>query len=289
MPIDVDAVVGKEFEPSEGEYTKKDVILYALGLGVGVNQSALSPEVLQYTYEGYKPGFYAVPTFGVIPVFRSMAGLFNTPGLEFNPAMMLHGEQDIEIHRPLPTAAELESEPRIAGIYDKGKAALVVLEVATREKGGEPLFTNRFSLFLRGEGGFGGESGPKAGNLPPEREPDHVVESPTLPQQALLYRLCGDKNPLHADPEFAKMGGFDTPILHGLCSFGMVCKAVVDAALEGDTSKVTRYQARFAGVMFPGETIVTSLWKEGDKILVNAKTKERGTPVITNSAVTISS
>jgi acyl dehydratase len=126
------------------------------------------------------------------------------------------------------------------------------------------------------------------GNLPPEREPDQVVESPTLPQQALLYRLCGDKNPLHADPEFAKMGGFDTPILHGLCSFGAVCKAVVDKALDGDTTKVTRYQARFAGVVFPGETIVTSLWKEGDKILVNAKTKERDTPVITNSAITIS-
>ena len=177
----------------------------------------------------------------------------NTPGLDFNPAMLLHGEQDIEIHRPIPTAANLVNQSRIAGIYDKGKAALLVMEVETKEEGGDPLFTNRFSLFLRGEGGFGGESGPKAGNQPPEREPDHVVETPTLPQQALLYRLSGDKNPLHADPEFAKMGGFDVPILHGLCSFGINCKAAVDAALGGDVTKVARYQARFAGVFFPGE------------------------------------
>ena len=151
----------------------------------------------------------------------------------------------------------------------------------------DPLFVNRFSLFLRGEGGFGGDSGPAAGNAAPDRAPDNVVESPTIPQQALLYRLSGDKNPLHADPGFAKMGGFDTPILHGLCSFGIVCKAVVDNALGGDTSKVARYQARFAGVFFPGETMVTSYWKDGNTILVESKSKERGTAVISNAAITV--
>ena len=149
------------------------------------------------------------------------------------------------------------------------------------------MFVNRFSIFARGEGGFGGEGGPKAGNQAPDRAPDYQAESTTMPQQALLYRLNGDKNPLHADPEFAKMGGFDTPILHGLCSYGVVCKAVVDTVFDGDTTKVGRYQARFAGVVFPGETIVTSMWKEGDKILVEAKTKERDAPVITNAAITI--
>ena len=130
------------------------------------------------------------------------------PGLKFNPALLLHGEQDIEIHRPIPVAAKLESQAQASpGVYDKGKAALAVVEVATKEEGGAPLFTNRFSLFLRGEGGFGGERGPDIGNEAPERKPDLVVESPTLPQQALLYRLSGDKNPLHADPDFAKMGG----------------------------------------------------------------------------------
>ena len=283
MPIDPSKALGAELATADGSWSQDDVILYHLGVGAGV--PATDPSELEYTYE---KNLKVLPSFGVIPVFGSLGGLAAIPGLEFNFAMLLHGEQDIQIHRPLPVAAKIASKGKVAELYDKGKAALAILEVATSEQGGDPLFTNRFSLFLRGEGGFGGESGPKAGNVPPERAPDHVVESPTLPQQALLYRLCGDKNPLHADPEFAKMGGFDTPILHGLFSFGVVCKAVVDNALGGDTAKVTRYQARFAGVVFPGETIVTSLWKEGDKILVNAKTKERDTPVITNSAVTIS-
>ncbi|MEN8183633.1 MAG: MaoC/PaaZ C-terminal domain-containing protein, partial [Myxococcota bacterium] len=211
----------------------------------------------------------------------------SVPGLQFNFAMLLHGEQDLEIHKPIPTEAKIENSGRVAGIYDKGKAALVVLEVTSKDESGDTLFVNRFSLFLRGEGGFGGESGPKAGNRPPEREPDLVAESPTLPQQALLYRLSGDKNPLHADPEFAKLGGFDKPILHGLCSYGVVCKAVVDSALDGDTAKVARYQARFAGVVFPGETIVTSMWREGDQVLIQAKAKERDTPVITNAAISL--
>ena len=283
MPIDPKKALGAQLGGGSYSWTKDQVILYHLGVGAG--DPATDPGELEYTYE---KNLKVLPSFGVVPVFGSLGGLAGIPGLEFNFAMLLHGEQDIEIHRPLPVAAEITSKGKLAELYDKGKAALAILEVATSERGGDPLFTNRFSLFLRGEGGFGGESGPKAGNLPPERKPDHVVESPTLPQQALLYRLCGDKNPLHADPEFAKMGGFDTPILHGLCSFGMVCKAVVDTALGGDTTKVTRYQARFAGVVFPGETIVTSLWREGDKILVSAKAKERDTPVITNSAITIS-
>ncbi len=233
-----------------------------------------------------------LPSFGVIPVFGAMGGIArHRPGSQFNSAMLLHGEQDIEIHQPIPTRRRSTSEARIAGLYDKGKAALVVLEVETQRGGrATPLFTNRFSLFLRGEGGFGGDSGPKVGQRgAAARAPDLVVESPTLPQQALLYRLSGDKNPLHADPDFAKMGGFDKPILHGLCSFGIVCKAAVDHALGGDVAKVARYQARFAGVVFPGETIVTSLWKEPGKLLLASTSKERGAPVISNAAITLRS
>ena len=170
-------------------------------------------------------------------------------------------------------------------VFDKGKGALVVTEAVTSQDG-EPLFTNRFKAFIRGEGGFGGEGGPPPGNDAPDREPDAVVESTTFPQQALLYRLSGDKNPLHADPEFSKLGGFDVPILHGLCSFGIVCKAVVDELLDGDVSKVTGYSARFAGVVFPGDTIVTKMWNENGTILVAAENKERETPVITNAAIT---
>jgi acyl dehydratase len=179
----------------------------------------------------------------------------------------------------------VQSTGRVAELWDKGKACLAVLEVETSLKGGAKLFTNRFSLFLRGEGGFGGEPGPKAGNEAPSRKPDGEIESPSLPQQALIYRLSGDKNPLHADPDFAKMGGFDKPIIHGLCSYGVVCKAVVDAALGGDVKKVARYQARFAGVGFPGETYVTSYWKEGDRILIQSRSKERGAPIISNAAI----
>jgi acyl dehydratase len=285
MPIEPQKALAAKFPVSTASWEPDDVILYHLGIGAGV--PATDPNELEYTYE---KNLKVLPSFGVIPVFSSMgASLFNVEGLKFNPAMLLHGEQDIEIHRPLPTAAQIESRVRIAGIYDKGKAALVVLEIETKEQGGAPLFTNRFSLFLRGEGGFGGESGPKAGNEAPSRAPDFTVESKTLPQQALLYRLSGDKNPLHADPAFAKMGGFDTPILHGLCSFGIVCKAAVDHALKGDVTKVARYQARFAGVFFPGETMVTSIWREGSQLLVASKSKERGTPVLSNAALTLRS
>jgi acyl dehydratase len=283
MPIEPEKALAAKFEPTTSSYGVDDVILYHLGIGAGVPQTDANE--LEYTYE---KNLKVLPSFCVTPVFSAMgASLFNVDGLKFNPAMLLHGEQDIEIHRPLPTAAELESAVRIAGIYDKGKAALVVLEVATKEQGGAPLFTNRFSLFLRGEGGFGGESGPKAGNAAPDRAPDLEVESKTLPQQALLHRLSGDKNPLHADPEFAKMGGFDTPILHGLCSFGIVCKAAVDQALGGDVAKVARYQARFAGVFFPGETMVTSIWREDGQLLIASKSKERGAPILSNAAITL--
>jgi len=283
VPIDPSKALGAPIQGGSFRWDRDRVILYHLGIGAG--DPPTDPNELAYTYER---NLKVLPSFGVIPAFGSLGGVGQVPGLQFNPALLLHGEQDLEIRKPIPVEGEVETNGKVAGIYDKGKAALVVLETETKLKGeAEPLFVNRFSLFLRGEGGFGGESGPPAGNEAPNRAPDGTVESKTLPQQALLYRLSGDKNPLHADPEFAKMGGFDRPILHGLCSFGVVCKAVVDHALAGDTGKVARYQARFAGVVFPGETIVTSFWREGNTILVAAQTKERGTPVITNAAITI--
>jgi acyl dehydratase len=284
MPIDPKQALGAKMGESSYTWTKDQVILYHLGIGAG--DPPTDPGELEYTYE---KNLKVLPSFGVIPVFASMGGLASTPGLKFNFAMLLHGEQDIEVHQPIPTEATVTNAGEIVGIYDKGKAALVVLEVKTRDEAGQPLFTNRFSLFLRGEGGFGGESGPKAGNRPPERDPDGVLESQTLPQQALLYRLSGDKNPLHADPEFAKMAGFDKPIIHGLCSFGVVCKAIVDNVLGGDVTKVARYQARFAGIGFPGETYLTSYWKQDDKILVSTKSKQRDAVMISNAAITVRS
>ncbi len=289
MPIDPEKAIGQSLGSAEAAYEKDDVILYHLGLGAGA--AATDPRELEYTYE---KNLKVLPSYAVVagsrrPLGGTRRGFNEIPGLSFNLAMLLHGEQDVEIHRPLPTQARITSESRIANIYDKGKAALVIMEGETRDDSGEPLFTTRMSLFVRGEGGFGGDSGPKAGNQRPERKPDGVVESKTLPQQALLYRLNGDKNPLHADPEFAKLGGFDKPIIHGLCSYGIVCKAVVDDALDGDTTRVARYQARFAGVAFPGETYRTSWWREGDTILVEAHAVERDAIVISNAAISVRS
>jgi acyl dehydratase len=283
MPVDVAKAKSAPPTKSEGSWNKNDVILYHLGIGAGLERPTDAKE-LEYTYE---KNLKALPSFAVVPVFSSMFGMAGSGGVDINWALVLHGEQDIEIHRPIPIEAAVESEARVADVFDKGKAALIIMEVKTKEKGGAPLFTNRFSIFARGEGGFGGEAGPKVGNAAPERAPDATAESRTMPQQALLYRLSGDTNPLHADPEFAKLGGFDVPILHGLCSYGIVCKAVVDTMLDGDVSKVARYQARFSGVLFPGETIVTSMWKDGNKILVDAKCKERGASVISNAAITL--
>ena len=280
MPIDPSKALGAEIPGDTFSWDEDRVIFYHLGLGCGAPPT--DPRELAYTYEAH---LKVLPTWGVIPVHHMLAHVPEIPGLDFNPFMLLHGEQDLEIHKPIPTSGTVTNTGRVAGIYDKHKAALVVLETCSKDTSGDTLFVNRFSMFMRGEGGFGGPSGPKAGNLPPERDPDLVVESKTLPQQALLYRLNGDKNPLHADPEFAKIAGFDRPILHGLCTYGIVCRAVVDHMLDGETTRVARYQVRFRGVVFPGETIVTSMWREGQKIYLKAENKERQTNVLTNAMV----
>jgi acyl dehydratase len=284
MPIDPSKALSAEFPSERVEWGPDDVILYHLGLGAGFEKPTDEKE-LEYTYE---ENLKVLPSYGVIPVMGTLTGLDGLPGVDVNFMMVLHGEQDLVIHRPIPASGAIENKKRIANIWDKGKAALIIMETVSSDEDG-PLFTNRFSIFARGEGGFGGEPGPPAGNKAPERDPDVIVESRTMPNQALIYRLCGDRNPLHVDPKFAKMGGFDTPILHGLSSFGVVCKAVVDGALDGDVTKVARYQVRFAGVVYPGETVVTSVWREGDRLLVAAKAKERDTAVISNAAIDVRS
>ena len=283
MPIDPTAALGATVEPFTSSWDADDVILYHLGVGAGLGKPT-DPAELAYTYE---QKLVVLPSFAVVPAFLGLvkAAGGQIPGLALNPVMVLHGEQDLEIHQPIPTAGTVENRSRVASLYDKGKAALVTLEVESGPAG-DPLFTNRFTIFARGEGGFGGDpESPPPGNMPPERDPDAVTESPTMSHQALIYRLSGDKNPLHADPDFAKLGGFDTPILHGLCTFGIVCKAVVDTLLGGDVTAVARYQVRFAGVVFPGETVVTSMWRDGDRIILSATTKERGQPVLSNAAI----
>lgn len=283
MPIDFEQAVGAELDGGTFSWGEEDLILYALGVGAG--NPPISPDELRYVYEG---DLRVVPTFGTIPPFDMMMSVGSVEGLDINLAQILHGYQTLIVHSPIPTSASVTQAGRIVDIYDKGRGALIVLEVvSTSTETGKPLFTNRSGIYVRGEGGFGGDSGASATNLAPAREPDHVVESPTLPQQALLYRMAsGDKNPLHADPGFASFAGFDRPILHGLCTFGIVNKAVVESALGGEPEQVETYSARFVGHVFPGETLVTRIWEEGDRHLITAETKERGTTVLANAAIT---
>jgi acyl dehydratase len=280
MPIDPDRVRNATIPDTAYDWDDDDVILYHLGVGAG--DPPTDPGELEYTYEG---SLKVLPTFATIPMFPSMMNVLSIDGLDINPAMILHGEQAIELHGAIPTAARVTNRARVADLYDKGKGALVVIEIVSVDDEETPLFTNRASIFVRGEGGFGGPSGPEPGNPPPSREPDHVIDSVTLPQQALLYRLSGDKNPLHADPAFAALGGFDRPILHGLCSYGVVCKAVVDDVFGGNTAAISAFSARFSGVVYPGETIVTRVWREPDRWIVDASTAERGSVVISNASI----
>jgi len=287
MAIDPATALAAKLPVESDSYDVKDVMLYHEGIGaLAPPADPLDPKVLEYVYE---KNLKVVPSFGVIPAFRLMfPTLENTPGLNIDLAKVLHGEQAIELHRPIPPAAEIEHQPRISDIFDKGKAALVIVEVVTSEKGGDPICTNKFSAFVREAGGFGGESGPHAGNkAPDERAPDYVIETSTSPTQALLYRLAGDMNPLHADPEVAKAAGFPKPILQGLCTFGIACKQVVDNVLDGDVTQVTGYGVRFAGPIFPGETLVTKVWKMDDRLLISSHSKESEGWVLTNAFMTI--
>lgn len=282
--IDVDEALGYEFPPVDGEYTEKDAALYALGIGAAADP--LNEQDLRLVYENHGQGFQAFPTFAVTPALKAMFANPQAPGLNFGFDRILHGEQELEIHRPLPSHAKLTSQARIAEIWDKGKNALVVNEIVSSDDAG-PLFTNRVTTVVRGAGGWGGERGPSAQpNTPPDRDPDASVEQTINANQALLYRLSGDINPLHADPNMASAVGFERPILHGLCTFGYAARHVLNTFAEGHPEKLKRIQVRFADVVFPGETLVTEMWKESEnRILFRCRIKERDTVVIKHAAV----
>jgi acyl dehydratase len=286
MPIDTSKAVGAKLAATPYSWNEDTLILYALGAGVGVGTDQTSPAVLQYTYEN---GLKALPTFGVIPSFTTLAGMMNLPGVSFNPMMLLHGEQYLEVvERPIPTSAKVATDGVVKAIYDKGKGALMIVELTTKDQDGRVLFRNEFGSFLRGEGGFGGESGPPPGNEAPGRAPDAVVEYPTMTHQALLYRLSGDKNPLHADPGFARMAGFEKPILHGLCTFANVGRAAIEAFADDDPTRFRSIKVRFVRPVMPGETIVTEMWRTSPtEIILQAKTKPSGSVVISNAKVTL--
>jgi acyl dehydratase len=265
MPIDPSAV-GAETGPTEGYWTSKDCLLYALGVGAGTAD-------LQFTTENSEGVTQQVlPTFACVAAAPERIRSHGPSGFgrvgTYDPTMMVHGEQGITLHRPLPTDAEFVSTGKITGIYDKGSGAVIASESRTVEKGtGDPLFTTRTALFVRGEGGFGGDRGPSAVKLDLTRPPDYVVTYSTRPGQALLYRLSGDRNPLHADPSFAKRGGFPGPILHGLCSFGFTGRALLEVLCDNDPSGFLSMDARFSKPVVPGDDLTVSIWREGDRAL----------------------
>ena len=257
MPIDPEKALAAPATSSELAWTPKDVQLYHLGLGAGV--PATDSAELAYVYE---KGLKVLPSFAVVAGGTAEFSLFANPGIDIQLVNVLHGGQSISVHRAIPAAGQATATTRVTDVWDKGKAAVIRTESVIADADG-PIWTNHSQIFVRGEGGFGGERGPSTVDTTPEREPDRVVEVKTLEQQALIYRLSGDWNPLHADPEFAAMAGFDRPILHGLCSYGITCKAVVDTVLAGDVTRVTEYSTRFAGVFFPGETMRVKMWDDG--------------------------
>ena len=273
MAIKMD-LVGKKSAPIRHEYGWKDCVLYALGVGAKADE-------LDYLFEMNGPK--VLPTFAVVPSFNALISVAGDLGA--NPMMILHGEQKIILHRPIPPNGQFSTVAEVKGIYDKGKGALVLVEARTSDEKNEPVFDNLFSIFVRGEGGFGGERGPEALKAdPPEgKAPDFSFSEPTAGEQALLYRLSGDLNPLHASPQFAKMGGFDRPILHGLCTYGFAGRAVLKHACGGDPRRLKTFAARFAGVVFPGDTLTTQGWQiEPGRWVVQVKTQE-GKIVLSNA------
>ncbi len=252
-PISPD-LVGLEFPPTTQTWTSKDTMLYALGVG------ARPVEDLDFIYEGCGPK--VLPTYAVIPGGAALSGLMRS--VEMRLEMLLHGEQSIELFRPLPPEASVQVTGRITEVWDKGKAAVLGVEGVASDAEGD-LFRTHATLFVRGAGGFGGERGPSGQeSAAPDRAPDLVASFETRPEQGAIYRLSGDRNPIHIDPAFAKMGGFDAPFMHGLCTYGIVCRAILQALCASDPSAFRSFSGRFADRVQYGDTIVTKMWRTGD-------------------------
>ncbi len=284
MPIDYDKIKNWPFPDIEQTYTEKDSILYALGVGYG--HDPMDEAQLQFVYE---QGLQAVPT---MPVVLANPGFWlKNPATGIDWVKIVHGEQALHIHQPIPAAGTVTGSMRIKAIVDKGrdKGALLIQERSIVDKAsGALLATLEHTTFCRGDGGFGkGDAAPPPPPALPEGEADASCDLPTLPQSALIYRLCADRNPLHADPAVAKAAGFPRPILHGLCSYGVAGHAILKTWCGYDPAKLTGLSLRFSAPVFPGETIRTEMWDRGSSILFRSRVLERNVVVLNNGVATV--
>jgi acyl dehydratase len=267
--------IGKRSEPLTFTYSWKDVVLYHLGIGARADE-------LDFLLETAGPKVY--PTFAVVPTFGANLHVLSTLG--GNLLTVVHGAQRIALHRPIPPEGTLRTTATVTGIFDKGKGALAIVRTETQDAAGRTLFDTEWQIFYRGEGGFGGERGPEAAAVDiPARDPDFREEQTTADTQSLLYRLSGDVNPIHASPDVARMAGFPRPILHGLCTFGFVGRAAVRHACGGDPALLKVLEARFAKLVFPGDTLVTEGWNAGPRTALRVTTRDRQESVLTHAFV----
>ncbi|KAM5169246.1 peroxisomal multifunctional enzyme type 2 [Callospermophilus lateralis] len=276
--------IGYKLPSFSSAYTEMETIMYALGVGASVKD----PKDLKFVYEG-SSDFSCLPTFGVIIAQKSMmgGGLAEIPGLSINFAKVLHGEQYLELYKPLPRSGKLKCEAVVADVLDKGSGVVILMDVYSYS-GKELICYNQFSLFLVGSGGFGGKRTSEKLKVAldvPSRPPDAVLRDTTSLNQAALYRLSGDWNPLHIDPNFASLAGFEKPILHGLCTFGFSARHVLQQFADNDVSRFKAIKTRFAKPVYPGQTLQTEMWKEGNRIHFQTKVQETGDIVISNAYV----
>ena len=268
MPINPDAT-GSVGQPAEFSWTSKDSLLYAMGVGAGVSDP--TGFELEFTTENSND-----VTQRALPTQVVVMGGGSTPGFgDFNPVHLLHAEQAITLHQPVPAAGTAVATGRVGPIYDKGKAALVYLETDVADLDGNPIWNTRSGLFIGGEGGWGGDRGPATEWHLPGRDADHVVAYPTRPDQALLYRLNGDRNPLHSDPTFAAAAGFDKPILHGLCTYGFTGRALLHALCGSDPARFGGMGGRFKSPVVPGETLEVHAWEEEGRVMFQTRVGDR--------------
>jgi len=292
MPIYYPDILDQGTKPRTFSYGDKDVMLYALGVGLGADP--MNETELAFVYE---KNLKVVPTAATVLAAGAGRGepLPTKEGhrpSQPNYLMLVHGEQKVELHRPLPTSGTFTTESRTVGAFDKGKdkGAVLVSETIWRDEKGEKVATLTGSSFCRADGGFGGPAdGAPEPHPVPTRAPDKSVDITTREDQALLYRLNGDRNPLHSDPESAKRSGFPRPILHGLCTYGITCRAVLQEVVDWDADRIQSHQVRFSAPVFPGDTITVDLWIDGNVISFEARVKERNATVIKNGKTVLRS